>query len=65
MDKKLSEVSLSSDFEGIDLSGKKGKRNAVEREMVKEIISAGGAEVFDFSKAQKKKKKDKDEEDVA
>lgn len=66
-DKKLSEISLSSDFEGIDLSGKKGKKNAVERDMVKEIVSAAGAEVFDFSKAQKKKgKKNKDnDEDVA
>lgn len=61
----ISEISLSSDFEGIDLNTKKGKRNAVEREIIEEIKAAAGAEIFDFDKAAKKKKKKDKDKDVA
>lgn len=42
----LSEDSLVSDFCGVELLNKKGKRNAVERENIDESDS-----LFDFSKA--------------
>lgn len=53
--KSLSELSLASDFEGINLDGKKGKKNAVMREVDKQIMSAAGSDVFDFAKAKSKK----------
>ena len=40
--KSLSEDSLTSDFDGVDLISKKGKRNATDRETVEE-------DLFDFS----------------
>lgn len=59
LNRTLSELSLSSDFDGIDLDGKKGKKNAVMREVHKEIMSAAGPDVFDFDKAKRKKDKKK------
>lgn len=38
----LSEDSLTSDFDGVDLLNKKGKRNATEREVIED-------DLFDFS----------------
>jgi len=50
----LSEESLSTDFEGVDLNiDKKGKRNAVERKVIKEDKEE---DLFDFSSALNKKK---------
>lgn len=43
MDKSLSEDSLASDFDGVDLLNKKGNRNVTEREEVEEN------NLFDFS----------------
>lgn len=40
----LSEDSLTSDFDGVDLMNKKGKRNATEREVIED-------DLFDFSKS--------------
>jgi hypothetical protein len=55
LDRSLSEESLASDFEGIDLSkNKKGKRNATEREVVDDYDESG--ELFDFSNAINSKK---------
>lgn len=56
LENSLSEISLSTDFDGIELSGKKGKKNAVMREVHKEIMMAAGSEIFDFNKSVKKKK---------
>lgn len=44
LDHSLSEDSLASDFEGVDLSNTKGKRHAKEREEVEE-------DIFDFGKS--------------
>lgn len=60
LDGPLSEVSLTSDFEGIDLTSKKGKKNAVNREIIEEIKLAAGVEIFDFDKGLKGKKNKKD-----
>lgn len=46
LDNPLSEDSLVSDFCGVELLNKKGKRNAVERESIDD-----GDSLFDFSKA--------------
>ena len=46
MDKSLSEDSLVSDFDGVQLLNTKGKRNATTREKIDE-----GMELFDFSKS--------------
>ncbi len=54
MKKSLSELSLSSDFEAIDLESKRGKKNAVNRDVNKEIMSAAGSDVFDFNKGKGK-----------
>lgn len=62
LEESISELSLSTDFEGIELGGKKGKKNAVNREVHREIMSAAGSEIFDFSKAKKKKDKKRDTE---
>jgi len=43
MEKSLSEDSLASDFDGVDLLNKKGKRNATEREEIED------SSLFDFS----------------
>jgi len=54
LDHSLSEESLSTDFEGVDLNiDKKGKRNAVERKVIKEDKEE---DLFDFSSALNKKK---------
>lgn len=45
LDKPLSESSLSTDFDGVDLSSKAGKRNTVNRELLDE-----NQDLFDFSK---------------
>lgn len=60
LDSPISELSLSTDFEGIDLNSKKGKKNATDRAIIDEIKAAAGAEIFNFDKKVKKKKKDKD-----
>jgi hypothetical protein len=49
LDRSLSEDSLVSDFDGVDLSTTKGRRNATEREEI------GDDDVFDFGKALNKK----------
>jgi len=54
LEHSLSEESLSTDFEGVDLNiDKKGKRNAVERKVIKEDKEE---DLFDFSSALNKKK---------
>ena len=55
LETSLSEESLSSDFDAVDLGNKKGKRNAVERE----VIDDGDDEddLFDFAAAINNKKK--------
>ena len=45
LDHSLSEDSLATEFEGIDLNAKKGKRSAKEREIVEDD------DLFDFSKS--------------
>ena len=50
LDKCLSEESLSSDFEGVELNSKKGKRNAVERQIVDDISDSAN-DLFDFASA--------------
>lgn len=51
----LSETSLSSDFDGVDLGSKKGKKNATEREVVDDDNDADN--IFDFASAINRKKK--------
>lgn len=46
LDHSLSEDSLASNFDGIELLNKKGRKNATEREVVDDNIS-----LFDFSKS--------------
>jgi len=46
LDKPLSEESLSSDFEGVELGNKKGKRNATEREV---IDDDNDSDIFEFA----------------
>ena len=45
MDKSISELSLSSDFDGVDLNAVKGSRTATAREVIDE-----DDDIFDFSK---------------
>lgn len=46
LDKSLSEDSLASDFDGVDLLNKSGTRNATKREEVNDA-----EDIFDFSKS--------------
>lgn len=46
LDKSLSEESLGSDFDGVDLGNKKGNRTATTREVIDD-----GDDIFDFGKA--------------
>lgn len=45
MDKSISELSLSSDFDGVDINAVKGSRTATAREIVDDN------DIFDFSKS--------------
>jgi hypothetical protein len=58
LETSLSEESLASDFEAVDLGQKRGKRSATERKVVKDDNSgAGGSDIFDFASSINKKKK--------
>jgi hypothetical protein len=54
LETSLSEISLATDFDAVDLGSKKGKRNATDREVVDDDDDDN---VFDFSSAINKKKK--------
>jgi hypothetical protein len=54
MDRSLSEESLATDFEGVDLSNKKGKRTATKRSIVD--TDDDDNDIFDFSSALNSKK---------
>ena len=45
LEESLSEDSLRSDFEGVDLSENKGKRTATKRE----IVEDDAEDIFDFA----------------
>jgi len=52
LDKCLSETSLATDFEGVDLTSNKGKRTAIERE----VIDDDEDDIFDFKSTINSKK---------
>lgn len=51
LDQSLSELSLSSDFEAVDLNNKKGKRTATDRDVVDDTDMV---DLFDFNKKKNK-----------
>lgn len=55
LETSLSEESLSSDFDAVDLGNKKGKRTAVEREVIDDDDDEDS--LFDFAAAINNKKK--------
>jgi hypothetical protein len=55
LESSLSEVSLASDFDAVDLSSIKGKRTAGDREVVEDDDDAGS--LFNFASAIGKKKR--------
>lgn len=57
LEQSLSEISLATDFDAVDLSSIKGKRNAKEREVIDDGDDADS--LFDFASAINGKKKKK------
>jgi hypothetical protein len=55
LETSLSETSLASDFDAVDLNSKRGKKNATEREIVDDGDNAN--DLFDFASSIGKKKK--------
>ncbi len=57
LENPLSEISLVSDFEGVELETKRGKRTAVAREVIGDNPSESINDLFDFAASIKGKKK--------